>query len=185
MLTCSNVPLQQQYGALTGLASRCRAANNCRGFLDTAFGASLSSLVPSNASELCSGRLWVAATAAKPNGTNDTAVLLGSRWNSSGEIVAAAQVSSYLPGISSPSATKLAPELPNLGPAYDGGFSDALPCPPGGRLLLFPWTALLHSVTGDVGRVQLSCSICLSHHLQPAVNLRKGRGGHCCNQGLL
>lgn len=78
------------------------------------------------------GRLWVSLTEAQKDGKPDTNVLYGSKWTSAKEIVSAVRLSAYIPGVSSPSATlKLDDQFPNLGSAYDGGFTQNLPCPPG------------------------------------------------------
>lgn len=90
---------------------------------------------PANATELCSGRLWVSVTEAKPEGQNDTNILLSGNWTSRPEILAGLRVSSYLPSISGPSATLQLPELPAVGAGYDGGFTLNLPCPPGGLII--------------------------------------------------
>jgi hypothetical protein len=78
-----------------------------------------------------SGRLWVSLTEAQKDGKPDTNILYGSKWTSAKEIVSAVRLSAYIPGVSSPSATLKLDQFPNLGSAYDGGFTQNLPCPPG------------------------------------------------------
>jgi hypothetical protein len=92
----------------------------------------MAAVVPSEAAQRCSGRLWVGITAAKPSGEKvDRSVLQGPSWRSLQQLQAAVRLSSYLPGISGRSATLRLAELASVGPAYDGGFSQPLPCPPG------------------------------------------------------
>lgn len=129
VLTCADVPAQQQFREQLEMAAICRATNTCAGFLDKQVNASFLPVLPANAGELCSGRLWVSITAAKREGKPDYNILLGSRWNSPQELTNAVRVSSYLPGMSAPSATLQLMDL-NIGPAYDGGFTLFQPCPP-------------------------------------------------------
>jgi hypothetical protein len=130
-LTCSSMPLQQQYTDLSKLASMCRPARGCAGSLDKEVEAALRNALPADAAQLCSGRLWVSITAATPQNRSDENVLLGSSWKSNAELISAARLSSFIPGFSGGSATKQLPEVASVGNAYDGGFSQNLPCPPG------------------------------------------------------
>lgn len=115
------------------MAAMCRPTKPaCQGFLDKTVDSALVAVLPANTGALCSGRLWVSLTAAKQDGKSDVNVLYGSNWNNTQEVVAAVRLSSYIPGVSGPSATLKLAQLPNLGPIYDGGFSQNLPCPPGG-----------------------------------------------------
>lgn len=55
-LTCADVPLQQQFSSLQGMAAACRPTKPaCQGFLDRQVNGSLSSAMPANAAALCSG----------------------------------------------------------------------------------------------------------------------------------
>lgn len=126
------MPLQQQYADMSKMANICRPTRSCSGFLDKEVNAALSASLPADAAQLCSGRLWVSITAAKPQNRSDPNVLFGSNWTSNVELVSAGRLSSFIPGVSGGSATQQLPELASLGNAYDGGFSQNLPCPPGG-----------------------------------------------------
>lgn len=130
-MTCAGVPAQKQYNASLEFAQLCRARNNCQEFLDSGFNTSLSQNIPENAAEPCTGRLWISITAAKPDNISDENVLVGGNWTNQREIVDAVRLSSFIPAVSALAATLDLPDVPSVGPAYDGGFTQSLPCPPG------------------------------------------------------
>lgn len=128
-LLCSGVPISEQLAANLALADRCRSSGACRGFLDSAVRAGLSDTLPADAAARCSGRLFGGVTQARPGSQRDTGVLLGPAWASRQKLIDAVAASSFLPGQSGGLVTTtLAPAIPA---AYDGGFSNALPTPPG------------------------------------------------------
>ena len=117
-LTCADVPFQTQFSNLQAMATACRPTTPaCQGFLDKQVDSSLSAVLPANAGGLCSGRLWVSLTQAKPDGQPDTNVLYGSKWSSTQEITSAVRLSAYIPGVSGPSATLKLAQLPRNGAA--------------------------------------------------------------------
>lgn len=71
-------------------------------------------------------------TSAQPAGQIDPPVLLGSKWSDVDQLVSAVSASCYLPALSGPTATTRLHWKPEAGAVYDGGFSNRLPCPPGG-----------------------------------------------------
>jgi hypothetical protein len=129
--TCAGLDPMQQYTFLQGMADHCRPSGGCQGFLGTVVSKQLHSVLPPDAHRLCSGRLFAAVTAAKPDGQPDPHMLLGSTWASKDQLVSAVSASCYLPALSGPTATTHLRGRPEAGAVYDGGFSHRLPCPPG------------------------------------------------------
>lgn len=129
--TCAGVDPLEQYRFLSQMAEHCRPSGGCRGFLDSVVTQRLHTLLPSDAPKRCSGRLYTAVTAARPDGEPDTHMLLGSHWSDKDQLVSAVSASCYLPAVSGPTATTKLWWKPDAGAVYDGGFSHRLPCPPG------------------------------------------------------
>jgi hypothetical protein len=141
------------------LANMCRPQNNCQGFLDKALTKVLEARTSANVSG-CSGRLWMSITAAKPANQSDKNVLVGDLFGNRSQALAALRLSTYFPGVSGPSATLRLPEMEaEVGPGYDGGFSQSSPCPPGETsvAVLQPATAAVCSKTHHAAS---SCSAC-------------------------
>lgn len=132
--SCAGLEPSQQYQFLLQMADHCRPSGGCRGFLGSVVSKQLHSVLPPEAPRLCSGRLYAAVTAAKPDGLPDPHMLLGSKWADKEQLVSAVSASCYLPALSGPSATMKLDWKPEAGAVYDGGFSYRLPCPPGGSL---------------------------------------------------
>lgn len=131
-LTCANVPLQQQYSDLFRMATTCRPAGGCAGFLDTQGQAVLMHGMTPKSAQDCSGRLFVSVTAAYPDGKPDVNVLIGPDWRNTQQLQAAVRASTFIPLQSGRSATVQLPELAAWGERmYDGGFSGDMPCPLG------------------------------------------------------
>jgi hypothetical protein len=128
---CAGVDAPQQFSALLTTARSCRPSNGCRGFLDAALHKQLQTVLPADAAQRCSGRLFVAVTEAQPQGKPDTSLLLGSNWTDNQQLVLALRASSYIPVQSGRAAALKLPWLPGAVSAYDGGFTVDVPCPPG------------------------------------------------------
>lgn len=128
---CADVTAAQQFMAMQTVAHTCRPTQGCRGFLDAAVQKQLRSILPDDAAQRCSGRLYVAVTAAQPKGQPDTSLLLGSDWSNRTQLILALRASSYIPVQSGRAATLKLSWLPGPGACYDGGFSVDVPCPPG------------------------------------------------------
>jgi len=129
--TCAGIHPVQQYHSLKGMADYCRPSGGCRGFLDSVVTKQLHTILPLDAPQLCSGRLYTAVTTARPNGEPDPHMLLGGEWSNMDQLVSAVAASCYLPSLSGPAATTKLQWHPEAGAVYDGGFSHRLPCPPG------------------------------------------------------
>lgn len=130
--SCSGLQPRQQYEFLLQMADTCRPSGGCRGFLGSVVSQQLHSVLPPDALQACSGRLYTAVTAARPDGLPNHPVLLGSTWQNKEQLVSAVSASCYLPALSGPTATTKLHWKPEAGAVYDGGFSHRLPCPPGG-----------------------------------------------------
>jgi hypothetical protein len=128
---CAGVSIPTQFQALRESARTCRPTKGCRGFLDSAVSKELSSTLPSDTAQRCSGRLFVAVTQAQLQGLPDTPLLLGSNWTDRQQVLYALRASSYIPVQSGRSATFALGFLQPPVEAYDGGFSVQVPCPPG------------------------------------------------------
>lgn len=127
---CSDTPPQRAFEDNLDLVFTCKPQRNCQGILDRALNATLSAKLAPDAGRLCAGRLWVSITVAKPDSQPDVN-LLETQWASRQELASTLRLSSYLPGISAPSATLLLADRAAIGAGYDGGFTRDLPCPPG------------------------------------------------------
>jgi hypothetical protein len=128
---CADVTAARQFAAMQTVARTCRPTQGCRGFLDAALQKQLQSILPPDAPQRCSGRLYVAVTAAQPRGKPDTSLLLGSEWENRRQLMLALRASSYILVQSGRAATMKLPWLPPPGACYDGGFTVNVPCPPG------------------------------------------------------
>lgn len=130
-VACAGVDASQQFDAARTTARSCRPSNGCRGFLDAALHKQLQTILPNDAAQRCSGRLFVVVTEAQPRRQPDTPLLLGSNWTDNQQLVLALRASSYIPVQSGRAATLKLPWLPGNVAAYDGGFTVGIPCPPG------------------------------------------------------
>lgn len=148
VLACVNLPVQAQMLNLLALTTAGRAAPVGEALRADPVRASLSGVLAGASVQQCSGRLWVSVTEATPSNQPDVNVLLNSSWSSADQLAAAAAASSYLPGLSGPSATTQLPDLPARA-FYDGGFTQMLPCPPGEmRASLRIWCGFTQNMTG-------------------------------------
>jgi predicted acylesterase/phospholipase RssA len=129
---CSGMPPHQMFAANMAMAQRCRAKDACKGFLASAVRDSMAAALPANAAQSCAGRLWTTATQAKPHHQRDTGVLVGPNWSSNGQILDAVVASSFIPGMSGGLVTD-ALKAEGIPAAYDGGFTNMIPTPPGAR----------------------------------------------------
>lgn len=149
------------------MADHCRPSGGCRGFLGSVVSKQLHSVLPPNAPKLCSGRLYAAVTAAKPDGLPDPHMLLGSTWQDKEQLVSAVSASCYLPALSGPSATTTLHGKPEAGAVYDGGFSYRLPCPPGRQL------------TWATSRTHLYALADLNQHVMPYISVSRVNPTDC------
>jgi predicted acylesterase/phospholipase RssA len=106
------------------LSNECRSRTNCQGQLDAALRRKLQQTVSADAFRRCTGRATFSVSIGKLGGPTN---LLVDSFTSTPDLLAAACASSFIPAWSGTT-----PHTMFRGqPAFDGGFSNSQPCPPG------------------------------------------------------
>lgn len=127
-ISCSGVQQDSFLALATALNSAC-AGDSCRGNLENVIKAGLTGVLPGDAHQRCSGRLFVSITEATGSKEADVERKISS-FPSRNSLIRALMTSTYIPGFAGASAVTYPAEL-GVTAAYDGVSTNPLPVPPG------------------------------------------------------